>query len=114
MSFLGLVDKATAERLSRESDVFLFPTLSDGFGLTQLGALGHGLPVIASTQPGHVVEDHVSGLVLSEVSPEAIADAIMQPVRAQDFSARLKANAHVPEKCHPRHLAPALLALEKS
>ena len=38
--FLGPVDKATAEALYRESDVFLFPTLSDGFGLTQtsLGA----------------------------------------------------------------------------
>jgi glycosyltransferase involved in cell wall biosynthesis len=110
--FLGPVDKATTERLYRESDVFLFPTLSDGFGLTQLEALGHGLPVIASTHCGQVVEDHVSGLVLSEVSPEAIADAIMQLVRDRDLLARLKANARVPDKCHPKHLAPALLALE--
>jgi glycosyltransferase involved in cell wall biosynthesis len=112
--FLGPVDKATAERLYRESDVFLFPTLSDGFGLTQLEALGHGLPVIASTHCGQVVEDRVSGLVLSEVTPEAIADAIMELVRDRDLLARLKANARVPDKCHPRHLAPALLALEKS
>ena len=111
--FLGPVDKATTERLYREADVFLFPTLSDGFGLTQLEALGHGLPVIASTHCGHVVEDRVSGLVLSEVSPEVIADAIMQLVRDRDFLARLKANARVPDKCHPKHLAPALLALGK-
>jgi glycosyltransferase involved in cell wall biosynthesis len=112
--FLGPVDKATTERLYRESDVFLFPTLSDGFGLTQLEALGHGLPVIASTHCGQVVEDQVSGLVLSEVSPEAIGEAIMQLVRDRDLLARLKANARVPDKCHPRHLAPALLALTKS
>jgi glycosyltransferase involved in cell wall biosynthesis len=112
--FLGPVDKATAERLYRDSDVFLFPTLSDGFGLTQLEALGHGLPVIASTHCGQVVQDRVSGLILSEVSPEMIADSIMQLVRDRDFLARLKANAWVPHKCHPRHLAPALLALEKS
>lgn len=112
--FLGPVDKAAAEKLYRESDVFLFPTLSDGFGLTQLEALGHGLPVIASTHCGQVVEDRVSGLVLSEVSPEAIADAIMQLVRDRDLLSKLKANARVPEKCHPRHLAPALLALEKA
>lgn len=111
--FLGAVDKSTAEKLYRESDVFLFPTLSDGFGLTQLEALGHGLPVIASTHCGKVVEDGVSGLVLPEVTPEAIADAIMQLVRDRDFLHQLKANARVPDEFHPRHLAPALLALEK-
>jgi glycosyltransferase involved in cell wall biosynthesis len=111
--FLGPVDKGTAEALYRESDVFLFPTLSDGFGLTQLEALGHGLPVIASTHCGRVVEDRVSGLVLPEVTPKAIADAIMQLVRDPDLLATLKANARVPDKCHPRHLAPALLALEE-
>ena len=112
--FVGPVDKATAEKLYRDSDVFLFPTLSDGFGLTQLEALGHGLPVIASKRCGEVVEDRVSGLVLSEVSPEVIADAIMQLVHDRDLLARLKANARVPDKCHPRRLAPALLALKKN
>lgn len=112
--FLGPVDKATAEMLYNESDVFLFPTLSDGFGLTQLEALGHGLPVIASTHCGQVVEDRVSGLVLPNVTSEAIADAIMDLVRDRDLLDRMKGNAFVPDKCHPRHLAPALLALEKS
>lgn len=112
--FLGAVDKVTAEKLYRESDVFLFPTLSDGFGLTQLEALGHGLPVIASRHCGQVVEDRVSGLLLTDVTPDVIADAILQLVRDRDLLARLKANARVPDKCHPRHLAPALLALEKS
>jgi glycosyltransferase involved in cell wall biosynthesis len=110
--FLGSVDKATTERLYRESDVFLFPTLSDGFGLTQLEALGHGLPVIASRNCAQVVEDRDNGLVLPEVSPETIAQAIMELIRDRDLLAKLKANARVPDKCHPRHLAPALLALE--
>jgi glycosyltransferase involved in cell wall biosynthesis len=112
--FLGSVDKATCERLYRESDIFLFPTLSDGFGLTQLEALAHGLPVIASTHCGQVVDDRISGLVLPEVTPEAIADAINQLVRDPDLLDQLKANARVPDKCHPKHLAPALLALAKS
>jgi glycosyltransferase involved in cell wall biosynthesis len=112
MRFLGSVDKATCERLYRESDIFLFPTLSDGFGLTQLEALGHGLPVIASMNCGWVVEDRVSGLLLNEVTPEAIAEAIMELIRDRDLLAKLKAHARVPDKCHPRHLAPALLALE--
>jgi glycosyltransferase involved in cell wall biosynthesis len=110
--FLGPVDKAACETIYESSDVFLFPTLSDGFGLTQLEALGHGLPVIASKNCGQVVEDGANGLVLPEVSPEAIGEAIMQLIRDRDVLAKLKANPRVPDKCDPKHLAPALLALE--
>ena len=110
--FLGPVDQKTAEGLYQASDVFLFPTLSDGFGLTQLEALGHGLPVISSKNCALVTEDRVSGLVLNEVSPESIAEAIMELIRDPDLLARLKANACIPDRFQPRHLAPALLALE--
>jgi glycosyltransferase involved in cell wall biosynthesis len=110
--FLGPVDRGTAERLYRDSDVFLFPTLSDGFGLTQLEALGYALPIIASANCGRVVEHGVSGLVLAEVSPEAITEALMRLVRDREVLARLKAGARVPDWFHPRHLRSALLALE--
>lgn len=75
--------------------------------------LGHGLPVIASKNSGRAVEHRISRLVLSEASSEGIADAIMQLVSDRDLLAELKANAHVPNKCHPGHLAPALMALER-
>ena len=111
--FLGPVDKATTERLYREADVFLFPTLSDGFGLTQLEALGHGLPVIASTHCGEVVEDQVSGIVLAEVTPETVADSIVSLVRNKDLVATLKSKAMIPAKCRPTALGMALHGLEQ-
>jgi hypothetical protein len=52
-------------------------------------------------------------MVLSEVTPQAIAEAIMHFVRDQDLLAELKSNARVPPKCYPKHLAPALMVLEK-
>jgi len=109
--FLGPVDQKTAEDLYQTSDIFLFPTLSDGFGLTQLEALGHGLPVIASTNCARVIDDRVNGLLLKEVTPETIAEAIMELVGDSDLLATLQANACVPNRFHPRQLAPALLAL---
>ena len=108
--FLGPVDKGTAEALYRESDVFLFPTMSDGFGLTQLEALAHGLPVIASTNCGQVVEHGLSGVVLGEVVPEAIAEAIAGLLRDPTLLASLKSHAEVPDKFLPRHLAPLLVS----
>jgi len=110
--FLGPVDKTAARRLYRGSDVLLFPTLSDGFGLVQLEALGNGCPVISSRRCGRVIEDGKNGLLLPEVSPEAIAETLLRLIRDRDLLGQLQMNAHVPEKFHPRHLAPALLALE--
>ena len=103
--FLGPVDKATAEALYRESDVFLFPTLSDGFGLTQLEALGHGLPVIASRNCGAVVAHGVSGVVFPEVSPEIIADETMKLANNRDALHALRAGVRLPNVCSPSELA---------
>ena len=106
--FLGPVDKATAQKLYRDSDVFLFPTLSDGFGLTQLEALGHGLPVIASRNCGVVVEHGVSGVVLPEVSPETIADEIMKLANNRDALHALRAGVRLPDACSPSELTARL------
>jgi glycosyltransferase involved in cell wall biosynthesis len=108
---LGPVDKLTAKKLYSDSDVFLFSTLSDGFGLTQLEALGHGLPVIASKYCGQVVQHQVSGLILPEVSPLCLAEYIMFLVRDRDLLERLKLNARIPDMCQTSSLVPALLSL---
>ena len=58
------------------ADVFILPSLSDGFGLTQIEAQAFGLPVIASRCCGEVVRDGENGVLLNEVSGPGIAAAI--------------------------------------
>ncbi|MDX2306646.1 MAG: glycosyltransferase family 4 protein [Hyphomicrobium sp.] len=58
------------------ADVFILPTHSDGFGLTQIEAMARGLPVIASRCCGSVVEDFRSGRILTEVTADRIAEQI--------------------------------------
>ena len=81
-----------ARRFYREADLFVFPTFSDGFGLTQLEAQGSGLPIITTRFCGKVVEDERNGWVLPEVTPDAIARAIRRarenPIGLQKMSAR--------------------------
>jgi len=48
MRFHGRVSRDQAADWYRQSDVFVLPTISDGFALTQLEAMAHGLPVIAT------------------------------------------------------------------
>lgn len=76
VAFLGKVDRARASALYSEADVFVLPTLSDGFAITQVEAMAHGLPVIATPHCGEVVRDGTDGFLVPVRDPEAIARAV--------------------------------------
>lgn len=86
----GPVPRSQTAQYYQQADVFLFPTLSDGFGLTQLEAQAWKLPIIASQHCGAVVDDNHNGLLLSEISPEAIINTItycyQNPEKLSTFS----------------------------
>lgn len=72
----GAIPHADAAEYYRRADVFLFPTHSDGFGLTQLEAQAWRLPIIASTACGDVVRDGVDGVRLAEVSGPSLVEVL--------------------------------------
>lgn len=72
----------------QSTDVFLFPTLSDGFGLTQLEAMSWQLPVISSRFCGEVVEDGKNGWILKENSVEEMVDLLMALLKDPGLLAR--------------------------
>ncbi|NJL19679.1 MAG: glycosyltransferase family 4 protein [Leptolyngbyaceae cyanobacterium SM1_3_5] len=88
--WIGSVPRSTTAQYYQQADVFLFPTLSDGFGLTQLEAQAWKLPLVASKFCGEVVADGVNGKVLPEVTGEAIATVLQtfleQPQQLAAFS----------------------------
>ena len=88
--WVGRVSRSETTRFFQEADVFLFPTFSDGFGLTQLEAQAWRLPVIASRCCGEVITHQANGLQLGEVTAEALCQAIMfcchNPGALQRFS----------------------------
>lgn len=74
--WVGAVPRLDVMRYYRDSDVLVFPSLSDGFGMAQIEARGCGLPIIASRSCGRVVRDGVDGILLPQVTPDAIAMAL--------------------------------------
>jgi glycosyltransferase involved in cell wall biosynthesis len=82
--------KETAEKY-KAADVFILPTLSDGFAITQLEAQAYGLPVISSKTCGGIVENGRNGIILEEPSAPCIAAAIREcmvdPNRLQTLAA---------------------------
>ena len=88
----GAVPRSETNKYYQDSDVFLFPTLSDGFGLTQLEAQAWKLPIIASKFCGSVVTDKINGFILDQVSGKDIADTLRlcidNPELLQEMSQR--------------------------
>lgn len=88
--WIGSVPRSAATQYYQMADVFLFPTLSDGFGLTQLEAQVWKLPIICSQRCGEVVTDGNNGVRLSEVSGPAIVQILQFlincPEQLQAFS----------------------------
>ena len=109
--WFGVAPRVKVESYYREADVFILPTLSDGFGLTQLEAQAWKLPVIASRHCGEVVRDGVNGVVLEEVSGVAIAEVIRGLLRQPDKLQGMSIRSGVEERFSLSSLASSLREL---
>lgn len=76
MTFHGPVPINATTDWYQESDLFILPTLSDGFAITQLEAMAAGLPVIATENCGEVVTNGEDGQIVPIRDSDAIVEAI--------------------------------------
>jgi len=106
--WFGVVPRNEVDKYYKDADIFIFPTLSDGFGLTQLEAQSWKLPVVASRYCGDVVRNGVNGVVLSEVSGTAIADVLLKFLHSPETLYVMSANSSVNDRFSLRTLATSL------
>lgn len=111
IKWFGAVPRTQVDRFYREADVFILPTLSDGFGLTQLEAQAWKLPVVASRYCGEVVQQHRNGVILEEVSPDAIAKVLTGLLRSPQRLAAMSQHSYVREEFSLQTLASSLSQL---
>jgi glycosyltransferase involved in cell wall biosynthesis len=77
----GPAPRQATSQFYRDADLFLFPTFSDGFGLTQLEAQAWKLPMITTQFCGEVVEHGRNGWILPEITPLSIAKILRECLR---------------------------------
>ena len=96
VEFIGRVERSRASELYRQADVFALPTLSDGFAITQLEAMAHGLPVVTTARCGAVVTPDIDGTIVPAGDAQALAQALLsldenrEKLRAMKVAAREK------------------------
>lgn len=95
----------------RQSDVLVFPTLSDGFGLVQLEAMSMGLPVVSTSCCGEVVRNGIDGYVIKERDHQAILQAIELLKDPEKYSAFSGAALSRANDFSPARQAAALMNL---
>ena len=76
VSFIGF--RSDVENVMGALDLFLLPSRSEGFSLALVEAMAAGLPVVATRcgGPEGIIDDGVTGVLVENGSPGAIADAV--------------------------------------
>jgi len=114
ITFHGSVTRDRTQEFYERADIFVLPTLSDGFALTQLEAMAYGLPVIATPNCGEVVTDGVDGLIVPASDSNALAEGlqliIQDPEKLKAMSEATKAKV---EQFSLARLGEKLSALEQ-
>jgi glycosyltransferase involved in cell wall biosynthesis len=111
VKWFGVVPRKQVHEYYKNADVFVFPTLSDGFGLTQLEAQSWKLPVIASRHCGEVVRDGDNGVILEEVSAQAIADVLVRFMRSPETLSAMSGRSGVADHFSLKSLGSSLSQL---
>jgi glycosyltransferase involved in cell wall biosynthesis len=88
--FFGFVPDRTLAALYRLANVFVFPSLYEGFGLPPLEAMASGTPVITSNVSSlpEVVGD--AAVMIDPYEPAAIADAMQRVLTDETLRADLR------------------------
>jgi glycosyltransferase involved in cell wall biosynthesis len=109
--WFGVAPRVQVDSYYRDADVFILPTLSDGFGLTQLEAQSWKLPVIASIYCGEVVQDGFNGVLLEEVSGEEIANVLRELLQEPHRLSAMSVRSSVDDRFSLKALASSLKSL---
>lgn len=77
ITLLGQIEEAEVKKYLDQSDVFIFPSYSEGFSIALLEAMARGIPcVVSDVGANRDMIENGGGIVLLSVTPEAIVEAV--------------------------------------
>lgn len=95
VKFTGFLSGQQLSEEYKKADIFVLPTLKEGFGITVLEAMSYGLPVIASDVGAipELIDDRINGLLVEPGNPKLLSRAILKILDYPRFKEQLQKNA---------------------
>jgi len=89
IAFLGHIPNTQLNPIYSGSDVFVYPSLYETFGLTVLEAMASGTPVVASNRASlpEIVGD--AGVLADPTNPDVLAEAIFKVISDENLRSQL-------------------------
>ena len=79
VKFWNRVPEDLLNDMYNKADLFIFPSLLEGYGMVLIEAMSHGIPVVAfnnSAMP-YTIQDGVNGLLANDKDAESLAEKIL-------------------------------------
>jgi len=111
VSVTGQVPRNLAEEYYQSNDVFILPTHSDGFAITQLEAFAYGVPIIASKNCGDVVEHMQTGILLDDVDGSSIVRSVETLLKDSEILPQMKKSVRARKLASIEELGKTLIDL---
>ncbi|MEM2969632.1 MAG: glycosyltransferase [Candidatus Bathyarchaeia archaeon] len=94
--FTGFVDESMLVSLYKASDVAVFPSLYEPFGITALEAMAAKVPVVVSDTGGlsEIVEHDKTGVKVYPDNSDSVAWGILKVLKDQAFANKIRENAY--------------------
>jgi glycosyltransferase involved in cell wall biosynthesis len=80
ISFLGAIEHRQVPEILKNVDIFVMPSIWEGFGVSAVEAQAMEIPVVATKVGGipEVVRDGITGILVEPHSPERLATVIIE------------------------------------
>jgi len=94
ITFIGKIPNQEVFKYMASSDVFVLPSLSEGFPIVILEAMASGLPIVATKVRGlpEIFKDGQNGFLVETRNPEKIAEKILLILNDENLSKRISKN----------------------
>jgi len=90
IQWLGDIPRSKVPDYYEKADVFILPTISDGFAITQIEALSFGVPAIVTPNCARIVEDGKTGFVIPASDTSALIEALKRFLEHPDWISQMR------------------------